>query len=347
MHLICFQFEYIMVENFEGIQAKCYTGETEPLFYNHLRLLTSLDEGLYALACEEDVCYLATLVRTFGKLLEDIHVTWTHLGKKRDKIAALHEVAWKIWAQCLETVSEIPATPSELTSDSVKTFVTASGCDGSIKYWTSSGVIGEKGWSVMSIDCIFLMLEVVEKSFRGGDVGGVQVKLGESDVDEGALGALGFGMGLLVMPWMLDKWLDECLKKWCVEMIIWREFMGRKMNKSWNNRFVDLKETIEANVSKKTLDIVGFVVSLINNTTFVNVAVFNRFVLGNGNGYPRKGQKSKPKRQNRARERKERGEKSKSKPKVKKSTEKSTPTKSRSKPKPKTKIHFMGPPVPI
>ncbi|GJW39648.1 hypothetical protein Tco_0065493 [Tanacetum coccineum] len=56
--------------------------------------------------------------------------------------------------------------------------------DGSIKYWTSSGVIGEKGWSVMSIDCIFLMLEVVEKSFRGGDVGGVQVKLGESDVDE-------------------------------------------------------------------------------------------------------------------------------------------------------------------
>ncbi|GJW03353.1 hypothetical protein Tco_1562209 [Tanacetum coccineum] len=46
-----------------------YTGEFEPLFYNYLRPLTSLDEGLYALACEEDVCFLATLVRSF-KLIE-------------------------------------------------------------------------------------------------------------------------------------------------------------------------------------------------------------------------------------------------------------------------------------
>ncbi|GJS32025.1 hypothetical protein Tco_0530407 [Tanacetum coccineum] len=43
--------------------------------------------------------------------------------------------------------------------------------------------------------------------------------------------------------------------------------------------------TIETNVSKRMLDVVGFVVGLINNTTFVNVAVFNRFVeLGNGRG---------------------------------------------------------------
>ncbi|GJW39647.1 hypothetical protein Tco_0065492 [Tanacetum coccineum] len=48
----------------------------------------------------------------FGKLLEDIHVTWTHLGKKQDKIAALHEVAWKICAQCQETASEILVTSS-------------------------------------------------------------------------------------------------------------------------------------------------------------------------------------------------------------------------------------------
>ncbi|GKC26202.1 hypothetical protein Tco_1033496 [Tanacetum coccineum] len=46
-----------------------YTGESEPLFYNYLRPLTSLDEGLYALACEEDVRCLATLVRSF-KLIE-------------------------------------------------------------------------------------------------------------------------------------------------------------------------------------------------------------------------------------------------------------------------------------
>ncbi|GJX83932.1 hypothetical protein Tco_0333413 [Tanacetum coccineum] len=46
-----------------------YTGKSEPMFYNYLRPLTSLDEGLYALACEEDVCYLATFVRSF-KLIE-------------------------------------------------------------------------------------------------------------------------------------------------------------------------------------------------------------------------------------------------------------------------------------
>ncbi|GJT59899.1 heat stress transcription factor B-4-like protein [Tanacetum coccineum] len=46
-----------------------YTGESELMFYNYLRPLTSLDEGLYALACEEDVRCLATLVRSF-KLIE-------------------------------------------------------------------------------------------------------------------------------------------------------------------------------------------------------------------------------------------------------------------------------------
>nr|GEX52398.1 transposase, MuDR, MULE transposase domain protein [Tanacetum cinerariifolium] len=42
-----------------------YTGEFEPMFYNYLRPLTSLDEGLYALACKDDVRFLATLVRSF------------------------------------------------------------------------------------------------------------------------------------------------------------------------------------------------------------------------------------------------------------------------------------------
>ncbi|GJV19102.1 hypothetical protein Tco_1368122 [Tanacetum coccineum] len=46
-----------------------YTGKYEPMFYNYLRPLTSLDEGLYALACEEDVRCLSTLVRSF-KLIE-------------------------------------------------------------------------------------------------------------------------------------------------------------------------------------------------------------------------------------------------------------------------------------
>ncbi|GKC60418.1 hypothetical protein Tco_1088016 [Tanacetum coccineum] len=46
-----------------------YTCESKPMFYNYLRPLTSLDEGLYALACEEDVHCMATLVRSF-KLIE-------------------------------------------------------------------------------------------------------------------------------------------------------------------------------------------------------------------------------------------------------------------------------------
>ncbi|GJZ56699.1 hypothetical protein Tco_0612193 [Tanacetum coccineum] len=134
MHPVCLRFEYIMVENFKGIEAECmpgmkrisdkrtknqakkdktehgmervkkakvyvnanghvdisdmvdidlftvvalnmmvvklgYMGESEPLFYNYLRPLASLDEGLYALACEEDARCLATLVISF-KLIE-------------------------------------------------------------------------------------------------------------------------------------------------------------------------------------------------------------------------------------------------------------------------------------
>ncbi|GJY89482.1 retrovirus-related pol polyprotein from transposon TNT 1-94 [Tanacetum coccineum] len=46
-----------------------YTGKLELLFYNYLRPLTTLDEGLYALACEVDVRFLATRVRSL-KLIE-------------------------------------------------------------------------------------------------------------------------------------------------------------------------------------------------------------------------------------------------------------------------------------
>ncbi|GJW55738.1 hypothetical protein Tco_0099823 [Tanacetum coccineum] len=48
-----------------------YTGEPEPMFYNYLRPLTSLDEGLYALACEEDVHLPGyPLVRRFKLFLD-------------------------------------------------------------------------------------------------------------------------------------------------------------------------------------------------------------------------------------------------------------------------------------
>ncbi|GJX50599.1 hypothetical protein Tco_0277444 [Tanacetum coccineum] len=40
-----------------------------------------------------------------------------------------------------------------------------------------------------------------------------------------------------------------------------------------------------ANICEETLDVVGFVVGLINNTTFVNIAIFNGFIeFGNGRG---------------------------------------------------------------
>nr|GEV80173.1 hypothetical protein [Tanacetum cinerariifolium] len=46
-----------------------YIGKSELMLYNYLKPLTSLDEGLYALACEEDVRCMGTLVRSF-KLIE-------------------------------------------------------------------------------------------------------------------------------------------------------------------------------------------------------------------------------------------------------------------------------------
>ncbi|GJW20275.1 hypothetical protein Tco_0030897 [Tanacetum coccineum] len=67
-----------------------------------------------------------TLFQAFGKLLEEIHVTWTQFGKKRDKITTLHEVVSRKRVQCLETASQFLATPSEFISDDVKSYVTAS-----------------------------------------------------------------------------------------------------------------------------------------------------------------------------------------------------------------------------
>ncbi|GJZ26075.1 hypothetical protein Tco_0570328 [Tanacetum coccineum] len=51
-----------------------YCGKSEPMFYNYLKSLTSLDEGLYALACEEDVRFLCTFFRSF-KLIESSETT--------------------------------------------------------------------------------------------------------------------------------------------------------------------------------------------------------------------------------------------------------------------------------
>ncbi|GJS89772.1 hypothetical protein Tco_0772408 [Tanacetum coccineum] len=58
------------------------------------------------------------------------------------------------------------------------------------------------------------------------------------------------------------------------------EFM---LNHKRDDKIAIFIETIEVNVCEETLDVVGFVIGLINNTTFVNVAIFNGFVeFGNG-----------------------------------------------------------------
>nr|GEV37125.1 hypothetical protein [Tanacetum cinerariifolium] len=44
--------------------------------------------------------------RAFGKLLENIHVTWTHMRKKRDKIPALQRSGFKNCSHSLETTSQ-------------------------------------------------------------------------------------------------------------------------------------------------------------------------------------------------------------------------------------------------
>ncbi|GJX36819.1 hypothetical protein Tco_0248376 [Tanacetum coccineum] len=69
---------------------------------------------------------IKSLKHTFGKLLEEIHVTWTQFRKKRGKITTLHEVVSRMCVQCLETVSQFLATPSERTSDGVRSCVMAS-----------------------------------------------------------------------------------------------------------------------------------------------------------------------------------------------------------------------------
>ncbi|GJU98291.1 hypothetical protein Tco_1327562 [Tanacetum coccineum] len=89
-----------------------YTGNFEPMYYNYLRPLTSLDEGLYALACEEDVHCLATLVRSFKATLEEItDEPDSIVANKSEKILLL------TWHESSETPKEPvcdSVTPSSL-----------------------------------------------------------------------------------------------------------------------------------------------------------------------------------------------------------------------------------------
>ncbi|GKA46469.1 hypothetical protein Tco_0739352, partial [Tanacetum coccineum] len=61
-----------------------------------------------------------------GWHLEEIHVPWAQFGKKRDKIAALHDEGLKNLLQTVETASGFLATPSGLQCNGVKILATAS-----------------------------------------------------------------------------------------------------------------------------------------------------------------------------------------------------------------------------
>nr|GEV04085.1 putative reverse transcriptase domain-containing protein [Tanacetum cinerariifolium] len=60
-----------------------------------------------------------------GWHLEEIYVTWAQFGKKRDKIATLHDEGLKNLLQTVETASGFHATLSEHQSDGVRTLTTA------------------------------------------------------------------------------------------------------------------------------------------------------------------------------------------------------------------------------
>ncbi|GJY92976.1 heat stress transcription factor B-4-like protein [Tanacetum coccineum] len=105
-----------------------YTGESEHMFYNYLRPLTSLDEGLYALACEEDVRCLATLVRSFKATLEDItdESAGSIAANKTEKMLLL------TWHESNETTKELVCdfvTPSSLPQQDSSTPCKDSVCE--------------------------------------------------------------------------------------------------------------------------------------------------------------------------------------------------------------------------
>nr|GEV50563.1 hypothetical protein [Tanacetum cinerariifolium] len=58
--------------------------------------------------------------KVFGKILEDIHVSWAHLEKNWTRLQLYTKVVEEKSSQWLETVSEIPVKPSRLQRDGVK-----------------------------------------------------------------------------------------------------------------------------------------------------------------------------------------------------------------------------------
>ncbi|GKB92099.1 hypothetical protein Tco_0964371 [Tanacetum coccineum] len=63
--------------------------------------------------------------KTLGWLLEEIHVTWAHLEKKRTRLLLYTKSLEEIIIQTVETTSPTFATASELDQDDVRNIMTA------------------------------------------------------------------------------------------------------------------------------------------------------------------------------------------------------------------------------
>ncbi|GJS11013.1 hypothetical protein Tco_0367809 [Tanacetum coccineum] len=67
-----------------------------------------------------------TPIRLLGWLLEEIHVTWAHLEKKRTRLRLYTKSLEEIRIQTVETASGFHAMPSGFASDGVRCLVTTS-----------------------------------------------------------------------------------------------------------------------------------------------------------------------------------------------------------------------------
>ncbi|GJY96314.1 hypothetical protein Tco_0513224 [Tanacetum coccineum] len=69
-----------------------------------------------------------TLFRALGWLLEEVHVTWAHLEKKRTRLRLYTKSLEETIIQMVETASPTIATALEIDQDGVKNITTASEC---------------------------------------------------------------------------------------------------------------------------------------------------------------------------------------------------------------------------
>ncbi|GKC00284.1 hypothetical protein Tco_0986420, partial [Tanacetum coccineum] len=108
-----------------------YTREFEPMFYNYLRPMSTLVEGLYALACDEDIRCLETPVRSFKLVKVYIKHGFTAVNsyQRSDKILLLtwHDISTSAKESVCDSVTpkSMPQHDSSTpTKDSVYESVT-------------------------------------------------------------------------------------------------------------------------------------------------------------------------------------------------------------------------------